>query len=118
MLKALVDFQIFVSFLCAFILRVLAAVPTFESLGTHFYGDLLVASFVAVLIAAVVLFAHQVRRNRRHLQHSLRRSLTGVNSPLARALRSSLVGTDSGAELFSQARDPCDEPAGSQRRSV
>eukprot|EP01043_Picozoa_sp_COSAG02_P029764 COSAG02_NODE_1866_length_10601_cov_9.335841_5_plen_1042_part_00 len=117
-LKALVDFQIFVSFLCAFILRVLAAVPTFESLGAHFYGDLLVASFVVVLIAAVVLFAHQVRRNRRHLQHSLRRSLSGVNSPLGRALRSSLVGTDTGAELFSQARDPCDEPPGSQRRSA
>eukprot|EP01043_Picozoa_sp_COSAG02_P002227 COSAG02_NODE_50_length_44860_cov_203.992739_43_plen_989_part_00 len=108
-LKGLVDFQIFVSFLCAFILRVLAAVPTFESLGTHFYGDLLVASFVVVLIAAVILCVHQVRRNRRHLQRSLSRSLSGVDSPLGRALRSSLVGTDAGAELFSQVGDDSDE---------
>lgn len=115
-LKALVDFQIFISFLCAFILRVLAAVPTFESLGAHFYGDLLVVSFVLVLIAAVTLLAHQVRRNRRQLQHSLRSSLAGVDSPLGRALRSSLVGMADPAEILT--REDGNERRVSQRPAI
>lgn len=62
-------------------------------------------SFVVVVLAAVFLFVHQVRRKRRHLQHSLRASLSGVDSPLARALSSSLVGTSSGAEVSVQPGD-------------
>jgi hypothetical protein len=89
-LKALVDFQIFLSFLCSFILRVLAAVSTFESLGKAFYGDVLVSSFIVVLVAAGALIAYQVHRHKHALRSSMRESLEGIDSPVSRALRNSL----------------------------
>lgn len=109
-LKALVDFQIFLSFLCSFILRVLAAVSTFESLGKAFYGDVLVTSFVVVLVAAAFLVAHQVHRHRQLLKASMSESLSGINSPLSRALRSSFSlpdvrGGTGVAELWAPADD-------------
>lgn len=75
-LKALVDFQIFLAFLCSFVLRVLAAVDNFDSLGKAFYGTVLVTGFVMVLVAAVLLLFHQVHRRRDPLRTSIVRSLS------------------------------------------
>ena len=105
-LKALVDFQIFISFLCSFILRILARVSeNFESLGAAFYGFVLVASFVSVLVVATLLVSRQVYRNRQVLRESLRLSLNDVDSPMGRALRTSLSG-DEDARLLTL---PCSD---------
>jgi hypothetical protein len=64
-LKALVEAQIFLTFLISFILRVLPRVAVFEPLGAEFYGWLLVVGLCGVLVAALWLSTIQVWRHRR-----------------------------------------------------
>jgi hypothetical protein len=63
-LKALVDVQLFLTFLISFILRVLPSVHS-ESVGAATYGWVLVVSLGLVLGMAVGLTIHLVRRRRR-----------------------------------------------------
>ena len=66
-LKALVDAQIFLTFLISFILRVLldATISSAEPLQADVYGWLLLGSMVMVLISGVCLTASQIRRRRK-----------------------------------------------------
>ena len=64
-LKALVEAQIFLTFLISFILRVLPRIVSYEPFGAQFYGFLLVGSLSGIFLAAIILTAHQIRRRRR-----------------------------------------------------
>jgi hypothetical protein len=64
-LKALVDTQIFLSFLICFILRVLPQVDSFESVGADTYGDIFVGSLAIVVASAIGFVAKQVHRRKR-----------------------------------------------------
>ena len=64
-LKALVDTQLFLTFLISFILRVLPAINTDEPVHKEFYGWLLVSTMVLLVACAFGLTFAQVRR--RHL---------------------------------------------------
>ena len=67
-LKALVDCQLFLTFLVSFILRVLPVIdPQYgnEPFGQAFYGWLLLTSIVMLLVAVVVLTTRQIVRGMR-----------------------------------------------------
>ena len=64
-LKALVDTQLFLTFLISFILRVLPDINSSEPVGASFYGWLLVASMGLLVLAAVGLTVAQVCRRER-----------------------------------------------------
>ena len=61
-LKALVDTQLFLTFLISFILRVLPKINTFEPFGEQVYGWLLLCSMAALLVGATALLLRQLRR--------------------------------------------------------
>ena len=56
------DLQLFLTFLVSFILRVMPQINTSEPFAAEFYGWLLLCSMGALLLGAVVLTTHQVRR--------------------------------------------------------
>jgi hypothetical protein len=64
-LKALVDTQLFLTFLISFIIRVLPEIQSAEPLGTAFYGWLLLCSMAALVVAAIGLTSSQVWRRQR-----------------------------------------------------
>ena len=64
-LKALVDTQLFLTFLISFILRVLPDIDSAEPVHTEFYGWLLLSTMVALLGATFGLTLAQVRRRQR-----------------------------------------------------
>jgi hypothetical protein len=61
-LKAMVDTQLFLTFLVSFILRVLPHINTFEPFSEQVYGWLLLCSMAALLVGATVLLLRQLRR--------------------------------------------------------
>eukprot|EP01043_Picozoa_sp_COSAG02_P021545 COSAG02_NODE_1097_length_14589_cov_6.159075_5_plen_1535_part_00 len=61
-LKAMVDTQLFLTFLVSFILRVMPQINTSEPFAAEFYGWLLLCSMGALLLGAVALTVHQLRR--------------------------------------------------------
>lgn len=61
-LKALVDAQIFLTFLISFILRVMPHIDSTEPTDDEFYAGLLIASMLLLCMVAVVLTLYQVRR--------------------------------------------------------
>jgi hypothetical protein len=73
-LKALVEAQIFLTFLVSFVLRVLPRVALYEPLGAEAYGWLLVVSLGGVLLAATWLTTGQLWRAR--VWRTLSRGLT------------------------------------------
>ena len=60
LLKALVEAQIFVTFLISFILRVLPQIASSEPVDAHAYGWVLVGTLSSLLVMAVGLTARQV----------------------------------------------------------
>ena len=64
-LKALVDTQLFLTFLISFILRVLPDINTAEPVHREFYGWLLLSTMIALVACAIVLTFVQVRRRQR-----------------------------------------------------
>jgi hypothetical protein len=72
-LKALVDTQLFVTFLISFILRVLPEINSAEPFGAAFYGWLLLCSMIALAIVAIGLTLAQMQR-RQHFRSSLLRN--------------------------------------------
>ena len=64
-LKALVDTQLFLTFLISFILRVLPDINSSEPFGKEVYGWVLLFSMVAVMCFAVGLTIAQIRRHHR-----------------------------------------------------
>ena len=64
-LKALVDTQLFLTFLMSFILRVLPHIDSSEPFDKEVYGWVLLCSMVALLCCAVGLTAVQIRRRHR-----------------------------------------------------
>eukprot|EP01046_Picozoa_sp_COSAG06_P017147 COSAG06_NODE_1155_length_10484_cov_7.061759_9_plen_1028_part_00 len=64
-LKAIVDAQLFMTFLISFILRVLPDINSSEPFDTEVYGWLLLCSMVTLLCCAVGLTVVQVRRRYR-----------------------------------------------------
>jgi Leucine-rich repeat (LRR) protein len=74
-LKALVDTQIFLSFLICFILRVLPQVDSFEAVGADTYGDIFVTSLAIVVASAIGFVAKQVHRRKR-FRHGLMTAAT------------------------------------------
>eukprot|EP01043_Picozoa_sp_COSAG02_P043014 COSAG02_NODE_3709_length_6347_cov_2.619558_1_plen_1235_part_00 len=64
-LKALVDTQLFLTFLISFILRVLPDIDSAEPVHKEFYGWLLLSTMIALLGAAFGLTLAQVRRRQR-----------------------------------------------------
>ena len=67
-LKALVDTQLFLTFLISFILRVLPEINSAEPFGVMFYGWLLLCTMVVLVVSAIGLTAVQVRRYHRSRQ--------------------------------------------------
>jgi hypothetical protein len=65
LLKALVDMQLFLTFLVSFILRVLPLIETAEPAGQDFYGWLLLLSIAWVVCAGVGLTAMQILRRQK-----------------------------------------------------
>jgi hypothetical protein len=63
-LKALVDTQLFLTFLISFILRVLPEINSSEPFGKEFYGYLLLSTMVGLVGCAIGLTFVQVRRRR------------------------------------------------------
>eukprot|EP01046_Picozoa_sp_COSAG06_P008706 COSAG06_NODE_442_length_15715_cov_16.651639_11_plen_1438_part_00 len=69
LLKALVEAQIFVTFLISFILRVLPTIRSSEPVSDAAYGWVLVVTLSGLLVTSVGLTAHQIwlrHRGRRH----------------------------------------------------
>ena len=65
MLKALVDTQLFLTFLMSFILRVLPHIDSSEPFDKEVYGWVLLCSMVALLCCAVGLTVVQIHRRHR-----------------------------------------------------
>jgi hypothetical protein len=61
-LKALVDTQLFLTFLISFILRVLPEIDSAEPFGAVFYGWLLLSTMIVLLCCAFGLTLRQLRR--------------------------------------------------------
>ena len=61
-LKALVDTQLFLTFLISFILQVLPEINSGEPFSSEFYGWLLLSSMLVLACSGVGLTAAQVRR--------------------------------------------------------
>jgi hypothetical protein len=70
-LKALVDCQLFLTFLISFILRVLPEIDSAEPFQQGFYGWLLVCSMGLLLCAAIGLTARQIHRERKRQKTGL-----------------------------------------------
>ena len=64
-LKALVDTQLFLTFLISFILRVLPKINSGEPVGALFYGWLLLCSMIVLVACAIGLTLAQVWRRQR-----------------------------------------------------
>ena len=71
MLKALVDTQLFLTFLISFIVRVLPEMRGAEPFSVDAYGWLLVLSMGGLVCAAVALTVMQTRRRRRFRERLL-----------------------------------------------
>ena len=82
-LKALVDTQLFLTFLISFILLVLPEINSAEPVHKEFYGWLLLCSMAVLLAAAVGLTLAQVRR-RQLFRDSLLLSSEGQRGMLTR----------------------------------
>jgi hypothetical protein len=82
-LKALVDTQLFLTFLISFILRVLPEINSAEPFGVMFYGWLLLCTMVVLVVSAIGLTAVQVRRYHRSRQdnETNTRAVTAVQDP-------------------------------------
>ena len=70
-MKALVDCQLFLTFLISFILRVLPEIDSAEPFQQGFYGWLLVCSMGLLLCAAIGLTARQIHRERKRQKTGL-----------------------------------------------
>jgi len=64
-LKALVDTQLFLTFLISFILRVLPQITSSEPFGAEVYGWLLLSSMMLLVTSAVVITLAQIFYRRR-----------------------------------------------------
>jgi hypothetical protein len=124
-LKALVEAQIFLTFLVSFILRVLPRVAVFEPLGAEAYGWLLVGGLGCVLVAAAWLTTGQLWRarvwhavNHRRLrffvgrEHAQRASELGLLPAGASASVVSVPTAD--AEAFEHSVALSEHPGGSE----
>jgi len=93
-LKAMVDTQLFLTFLISFILRVLPEINSGEPVGALFYGRLLLCSLGMLLLVAIGLTIAQVCRRRRFKERLL---TSGVE--LGSLTRSSGMSLLEGASL-------------------
>ena len=86
LLKALVEAQIFITFLISFILRVLPSIRAAEPWDDLAYGWVLVTTLSSLLVTAVGLTAHQIWR-----RHRGRRHAEGAGGEVVLELREGLV---------------------------
>ena len=92
-LKALVDTQLFLTFLISFILRVLPKIDTAEPLDKDAYGWMLVGSAVFLFVAFVGLTAAQVRRMKTFTQSTIVQLIVSLSDRISRRTRGTMAAT-------------------------
>jgi hypothetical protein len=63
-IKAVVDCQIFLTFLVSFVIRVYPAIESYDQFSVEFYGDLLIGTIAIAIVCSIGLTVAMVRRHR------------------------------------------------------